>query len=57
MMKKILVYNWLILAVSSLFTALYITLFEQFWAGKAYWYLLLAAAFAWAFFKQRNTVK
>jgi hypothetical protein len=53
-MKKLIVYNWLILAVLSLLVCIYISIFETFLRDKAYLYLLLALVFGLLFYKQRK---
>jgi|GEM_PF-1390726 MFS superfamily sulfate permease-like transporter len=53
-MKRLITYNWLILCVSALLTGIFISVFEHFWAGKAYMYFMLAALFGWVYYRQRK---
>jgi hypothetical protein len=53
-MQKLIVYNWLILAILSLLVCIYISIFETFVKDKAYLYLLLAIVFGLLFYKQRK---
>ena len=53
-MRKIVVYNWLVLAVLSLMVGIYITVFETFLKDKAYLYFVLAVVFGLVFYKQKN---
>jgi hypothetical protein len=55
-MQKLIVYNWLVLAILSVLVCLYITLFETFFKDKAYLYLLLTIVFGLLFYKQRKKV-
>jgi FtsH-binding integral membrane protein len=55
-MQKIIVYNWLVLAILSLMVCIYITVFETFIKDKAYLYLMLTILFGLLFYKQRNKV-
>lgn len=55
-MQKVVVYNWLVLAILSLLVCLYITVFETFLKDKAYLYLLLTMVFGLLFYKQRKKV-
>lgn len=53
-MQKIVVYNWLILAVLSALVCIYISIFENFMKDKAYLYIIMAAVFGFLFYKQRQ---
>jgi hypothetical protein len=53
-MRKIIVYNWLVLAILSVLVCAYISLFEHFVKDKAYLFLLLAIIFGLLFYKQRQ---
>ena len=53
-MQKVLIYNWLVLAILSLLVCLYITIFETFFKDKAYLYLLLTIVFGLLFYRQRK---
>ncbi len=44
-MHPFIVRNYLILAITSLLVALYVTIFESFIGGKAYMFLLLGLVF------------
>jgi multisubunit Na+/H+ antiporter MnhF subunit len=55
-MQKVIIYNWLVLAILSLLVCLYITIFETFLKDKAYLYLLLTIVFGLLFYKQRKRV-
>ena len=44
-MYNFIIRNWLVLAISSLFVAVYITIFDGFVAGKAYMFFILALVF------------
>ena len=55
-MQKIIIYNWLVLAILSLLVCLYITIFETFLKDKAYLYLLLSVVFGLLFYKQRTKI-
>lgn len=53
-MQKVIIYNWLVLAILSLMVCVYITVFETFLRDKAYLYLLFAIGFGLLFYKQRK---
>lgn len=55
-MQKVIIYNWLVLAILSLLVCLYITIFETFFMDKGYLYLLLAIVFGLLFYRQRKNV-
>lgn len=55
-MQKLIIYNWLVLAILSLMVCLYITIFETFLRDKAYLYLLLTIVFGLLFYRQRKRV-
>lgn len=55
-MQKLIVYNWLVLAILSLMVCLYITIFETFLRDKAYLYLLLTIVFGLLFYRHRKRV-
>lgn len=57
MMRKFVVYNWLVLAVLSVMVGIYITVFETFLKDKAYLYFLLSGIFGLVFIKQKNKHK
>ena len=53
-MQKLIVYNWLVLAVLSLLVCVYISIFESFLRDKGYLYIVMAIVFALLFYKQRK---
>ena len=54
-MQKLILNNWLILAISSLFVGIYISVFENFVADKGYLYFILAVGFgAWYIWKRKQ---
>jgi multisubunit Na+/H+ antiporter MnhF subunit len=55
-MQKLIIYNWLVLAILSLMVCVYITIFESFLRDKAYLYILLALVFGLLFYRQRKKV-
>jgi multisubunit Na+/H+ antiporter MnhF subunit len=55
-MQKLIVYNWLVLAILSFLVCLYITLFETFFKDKAYLYLLLTIIFGVLFYRKRKKI-
>jgi hypothetical protein len=48
--------NWLILAIICLLVGFYISIFEDFVAGKAYLYFILAIIFAIVWLKKRGSL-
>lgn len=56
-MRKLIVYNWLVLAILSLLVCLFIAVFESFVKDKAYLYLLLSIIFGTLFYKQRKNIQ
>lgn len=56
-MQKLIIYNWLVLAILSLFVCLFIAIFESFVKDKAYLYLILSIVFGILFFKQRKNIQ
>lgn len=55
-MDKWIIRNWLWLAIASLLVGFYIAIFEDFVAGKAYLYFLLAILFAFIWLKKRGSL-
>ncbi|MES2779841.1 MAG: hypothetical protein V4651_08060 [Bacteroidota bacterium] len=53
-MQKLIVYNWLVLAILSILVCAYISIFENFLKDKAYLYIILAIVFGLLFYKQRQ---
>lgn len=53
-MQKLIVYNWLVLAILSVLVCMYISIFEHFVKDKAYLYIVLAIIFGLLFYKQRQ---
>ena len=49
-MRNFIIRNWLILAISSLLVAIYITIFDGFMAGKAYMFFILAIVFGLVYY-------
>ncbi|MFA6261901.1 MAG: hypothetical protein WC760_10560 [Bacteroidia bacterium] len=56
-MKKLIHWNWLILAITALLVGIYISVFEHFLYDKAYLYFILAIVFGLMYFKNRKTIK
>lgn len=52
-MRKLVVYNWLVLAVLAVMVGIYISIFESFFKDKAYLYFLLSGGFGLLFYKQK----
>lgn len=44
-MQVFILRNWLILAITSALVAVYVSIFDGFWNGKAYMFVLLALVF------------
>lgn len=53
-MKKLILYNWLALAVASLLVGIYIALFEHFFKDKGYLYIMMAIGFGILFVFKRK---
>ncbi|MBP9185862.1 MAG: hypothetical protein KBE91_01320 [Bacteroidia bacterium] len=49
-MQNFILRNWLILAISSLLVAIYISIFDGFVAGKAYMFFILAIVFGLVYY-------
>lgn len=45
-MQLFILRNWLILAITSALVAIYVSIFDGFWDGKAYMFVLLGLVFA-----------
>lgn len=56
-MKKLIHWNWLLLAITALLVFIYITLFEHFLYDKAYLYLILAVVFGILYYRNRKSYK
>ena len=56
-MQKLIVYNWLVLAILSLLVCVFIAIFESFVKDKAYLYLILSIVFGLLFYKQRKNIR
>lgn len=56
-MQKLIVYNWLVLAILSSLVCIYISIFENFLKDKGYLYIVLAIVFGLLFYKQRQKVR
>lgn len=50
-MQRIITLNWLILSIASLLTGIYISVFEHFWDGKAYLFILLTVLFGYLYYR------
>jgi hypothetical protein len=55
-MDKWILRNWLVLAVISLLIGFFISIFENFVAGKAYLYFILAIVFTFVWLKKRGSI-
>lgn len=51
-MQKLIQTNWLILAIASILVAIYVWIFDGFFAGKAYPFIMLSVVFAYVYWKQ-----
>ncbi len=51
-MDKWILRNWLILAIASLFTGFMVAILEDFVAGKAYMFFILAIVFTYVWLKK-----
>jgi len=49
-MQKIILYNWLIIAIAALMVGIYISIFENFIEGKAYLYFIITILFGVIFY-------
>lgn len=55
-MDKWILRNWLVLAIISLLIGFYISIFENFVAGKAYIYFIFAIIFTYVWLKKRGSI-
>jgi uncharacterized membrane protein YiaA len=53
-MHKLIIYNWLVLAVASLLVGVYIGIFESFLKDKGYLFIVLAVVFGALFLVKRK---
>ncbi len=53
-MQKLILYNWIIIAIAALMVGIYISIFENFVEGKAYLYFIIAIVFGVMFFYQNK---
>jgi hypothetical protein len=55
-MDKWILRNWLILAISSLVIGFLVAILEDFVAGKAYMFFILAIVFTFVWLKKSNKI-
>ncbi len=55
-MDKWILRNWLVMAIISLLIGFYISIFENFVEGKAYFYFILAIVFTYVWLKKRGSI-
>jgi len=53
-MQKLILYNWIIIAIAAMMVGVYISIFENFVEGKAYLYFIIAIVFGVMFFYQNK---
>jgi uncharacterized membrane protein YiaA len=53
-MKRIIFYNWLVLAITSFLVGIYISIFEHVLKDKGYLYFIMALLFAVIFYYRRK---
>ncbi len=55
-MEKWILRNWLVMAIICLLVGFYISIFEDFVAGKAYLYFILTIIFTIVWLKKRGSI-